>query len=89
MPTPQPEEISGAILTFLRNNFPLISQGPLSSDEELLASGVIDSLGLLLVIDSLEASFGISVRDTEVTTENFGTLAAITRFVQGKLQAAG
>jgi acyl carrier protein len=89
MPTPQPEQISAAILTFLRNNFPLISQGPLSSDEDLLASGVIDSLGLLLVIDFLEASFGISVRDTEVTTENLGTLDTIIRFVQGKLQAAG
>lgn len=89
MPTSQPEQISGAILTFLRNNFPLISQGPLSSDEDLLASGMIDSLGLLLVIDFLEASFGISVRDTEVTTENLGTLAAITRFVQSRLEASG
>jgi len=89
MPTPQPEQINGAVLTFLRNNFPLISQGPLAGDEDLLASGVIDSLGLLLVIDFLEAGFGISVRDTEVTTENFGTLDTITRFVQGKLQAGG
>ena len=89
MPIIELQQISDAILTFLRNNFPLISQGTLASDEDLLESGLIDSLGLLLVIDFLEVHFQISVRDTEVGVENFGTLAAISHFVKSKLQAAG
>jgi acyl carrier protein len=56
----------------------------IESDEELTASGVIDSLGMLRLIGFLEQEFGIQVGDGEVGEENFGSVTRIATFVDRK-----
>ena len=87
MPFPQSEDISRAVTEFVQDNFPLVGRDALPADEKLLEGGAVDSLGLLLIIDFLETSFGIAVRDVDVLTENFETVNAITDFVRSRLQA--
>jgi acyl carrier protein len=50
-------------------------------EEDLLARGVIDSLGVTQLVAFLEERFGIRVTDDELTPANFRTLAAIEAFV--------
>jgi acyl carrier protein len=50
-------------------------------DEDLLASGIIDSLGVTQLVAFLEERYGIRVTDGELTPANFRTLAAIEEFV--------
>jgi len=53
----------------------------ITRDEDLLASGVIDSLGVTQVVAFLEDQYGIRVTDEELKPLNFQTLARIEAFV--------
>lgn len=62
----------------------------LRSDEALIGSGIVDSMGVMELIEFLEAEFGIAIGDDEITEENLGTLDTIRAFVvaKGATQAA-
>jgi acyl carrier protein len=49
--------------------------------EPLLGRGIIDSLGVMEVVEFLNTEFGIVVQDDDMTEQNFGTLAGIAHFV--------
>lgn len=51
-------------------------------DEDLLARGLIDSLGVTQLVAFLEERFGIVVGDDELVPANFCSLAAIEAFVE-------
>ena len=53
----------------------------LRPDESLLASGIVDSMGVMEVVAFLETEFGVVVEDADITEENLGSLAAIARYV--------
>jgi acyl carrier protein len=57
----------------------------LSDEDDLLASGIIDSMGVTEVIAFLEDGFGLTVDDADITEENFGTVLAITTYAGGRL----
>jgi acyl carrier protein len=52
--------------------------------EDLLASGVIDSHGLMEVVAFLESRYGVAVSDDDLLPENFESLASIEAFVTRK-----
>ncbi|MBI5851351.1 MAG: acyl carrier protein [Planctomycetes bacterium] len=47
----------------------------------LVSSGIVDSAGVLQLVDWLESSFGISIPDDAVGIENFDSLDALARLV--------
>ena len=53
--------------------------------DSLIGSGVIDSTGILELIEYLEQEFGIEVGDTETVPENLDGIDRITAFVHRKL----
>jgi acyl carrier protein len=53
-------------------------------DQDLLAGGLIDSLGVTQLVAFLEDRYGIRVSDDELTPANFCTLASIEGFVSSK-----
>ena len=53
----------------------------LPPDYDLVATGVVDSLGLLKVIAWLEDRFGLAIDDLELDPESFRSVAAIDAFV--------
>jgi acyl carrier protein len=61
---------------------PDVSANELAADHDLLADGVIDSLGLLKLIAWLEDRFDLSVDDSALDPDNFRTVAAIDAFVE-------
>jgi acyl carrier protein len=50
----------------------------------LVEQGIVDSTGILEMIDFLEAEFGIVVEDSEAIPDNLGSIANITDYVQRK-----
>ena len=58
-------------------------------DDALVEDGVIDSTGILELIDFLEEHFGITVSDAETVPQNLGTISNLTGFVASKLPGAG
>jgi acyl carrier protein len=75
------ERIQEAIRDFLRDNFPLGQQQGLAMGDRLLEEGIVDSLGLLLIIEFIEGTYDVTVRDMDVVVANFETIAAIADFV--------
>lgn len=56
----------------------------LDPDEPLIASGILDSLGLLRLITFIEQQFNLSIGDGDVGSENFDTVRKITNFLETK-----
>lgn len=53
----------------------------LNDDDDLLLSGLVDSLGVVRLIAYIEDDLRISVPAGDVTIENFGTVAAIADYL--------
>lgn len=58
----------------------------LEPDEDLLGSGIIDSMGVIKLVVFLEKTFDIGVSDEDVVPENFQSLNCIVKFVEQKIQ---
>lgn len=73
----------GIIKEFVIEEFlPDVSAQEIDPDHDLLAGGVIDSLGLLKLIAWLEATFELTVDDAALDPDNFRTIATIDAFIE-------
>jgi acyl carrier protein len=59
---------------------------PLGDRDRLLAKGIVDSMGVAEVLGFLEAEFGVTVADDDITEENLGTLSAIAHYVAARVR---
>jgi len=78
------ETIETQIRKFITERFPSARGGNLGSQDGLLESGIVDSLGVLDLVSFIEESFAITVTDEELLPENFQTIERLTKFVEGK-----
>ncbi len=53
-------------------------------DDPLVEEGIIDSTGVMELIEFLESCFGIEVSEAEMVPENLGSISSLTRFVMSK-----
>jgi len=73
----------GAIKEFIVAEFmPDVPVEQLETDYDLLAGGVIDSLGLLRVIVWLEDTFQIPLDDAEIAPDSFRSVEAIHAVIE-------
>lgn len=80
------EEVREKVRSFILENFLFGEATRLPSDEEsLLQTGVIDSTGILELINFVEQEFGIVVQDNETLPENLDGIGNISRFVRAKV----
>ncbi|MBN2428715.1 MAG: acyl carrier protein [Deltaproteobacteria bacterium] len=53
----------------------------IGEEDDLITSGIIDSLGIMHLIGFLESTFGIRIPDEDFVPENFSSVKAIASFV--------
>ena len=53
----------------------------LGDDDSLMGNGIVDSMGVMEVIEFIEEQFGVVVSDEDITEANIGTLNAIAGYV--------
>jgi len=58
----------------------------LDPDEDLLEQSIIDSLGLMKLIDFMEKTFGIKILDEQIVPENFQSLNSMVKLVEQQMQ---
>ncbi len=81
-------EIASALIReFVRNRFPGIASGPVEECTPLLASGALDSLGILELVIFIGEKFGIEVADEDFDPTNFETIGHLVQFVERKRAA--
>jgi acyl carrier protein len=57
----------------------------LKDDVSFLATGIIDSTGVLEVVSFIEEKYGISVDDEELVPDNLDSIEKLSSFVQRKM----
>jgi acyl carrier protein len=84
----QRDEIRETLREFMGDNYLFGDTDRLPGDEEsLLETGIVDSTGILELIEFLEDRFGIEVAESETVFENLGSIGGLTRFVLAKTGA--
>lgn len=65
---------------------PGLDADTIAASQELLTGGIIDSLGLLQIVEAIEKSAGIKVPAHMISMDNFNSLAGMES-LQAKLAA--
>ena len=82
-------EVIGRTRAYVKENFLYMRPDfEFADDDSLLSKGIVDSMGVVELIQYLQEEFGITVADDEITEANLDSLAAIARYVMGKLGEA-
>jgi len=77
-------EYGEKIIEFIKEKFGKQIKGDLGSDTVLFTSGIIDSFGLLELVDFVEQSFGISIDPDEVNFDEFDSVNKIVEYIASK-----
>jgi acyl carrier protein len=79
--------VADRIRGFIKEEVVLDAEASLADDAPLL-EGILDSLALMQLVAFLEEEFDTEIDDTDVTSENFRTIADIERLVGARLTPA-
>ena len=76
------EEIIISVKKFIIDNFMFGSESEMVANKDsFMENGIIDSTGILELIDFAEETYGISIDDNELIPENLDSLDNISRFL--------
>lgn len=54
----------------------------LGSEDDILTTGIIDSLGVMKLVSFIEKEFSINIPPGDVTIENFLNVSVITNYIE-------
>lgn len=54
----------------------------LKEDDDLLTTGLVDSLGMMSLVTFIEDEFGVRVPPEDVTLESFSTIVSIVSYLE-------
>jgi acyl carrier protein len=77
-------QVNTQIRKFILEKFPLARKQRVKDSDALLETGILDSLGVLDLVNFVEQEFSIGVSDDELVPENFQTIDRIAAFVESK-----
>jgi acyl carrier protein len=78
-------EIGTKISAFITDNLLLGRSVDVAGSSSFLEAGIIDSTGVLELVQFLEETWGFSVRDEEMVPDNLDSLSKLETFVGRKL----
>jgi acyl carrier protein len=82
------EPIEQAIRDFISRNLLFSGEGfPYSDDASLLAEGIVDSLGVMELVEFAQQTFQIVISQQEVLPENFDSVNKLAAFIRLKARA--
>lgn len=73
-------EVIDVLEAFIRDHFRITDNG-FSRDSHLFEAGYVDSVGAVELIAFVEATFGVKLQDEHIFSEDFTTIAGITRIL--------
>ena len=82
----QVADVEGEIRRFLVSRFPLAASNGFQDDDALLGS-VVDSSGVIELVEFLQDRFAIAIADEDITMENLDSVKHAAAFVNRKTSA--
>lgn len=85
-----PLSVAEKLRSFVVENF-MFGQddNPLNDEESFLEKGIIDSTGVLELVQFLEETFQVEVADDEMVPENLDSILKLARFISEKRAYCG
>jgi acyl carrier protein len=80
----QLDNVTQQIRDFILGHFPAARQSPPGDADPLLESGIVDSLGILELVNFLTETFAISISDEDLQPDNFNSIRSLVAFVERK-----
>lgn len=81
-------EIKTTIREFIVNNFLFGNDDEsFTVEDSFMEKGIIDSTGILEVIEFIEESYEIKIEDDELLPENLDSLINLSNFITRKMEA--
>ena len=77
-------EVKSKIRRFIIDNFLFTEEIEFKDNASFLEEGIIDSTGILELIDFIEEEFDITVKDEEIIPENLDSLENIAVYLSHK-----
>lgn len=69
------------LIKYIQTNL-VQDNGAIDADESLIDRGILDSIGLMQIMQFVETNEGIRIPDHMVTPENFQSVTAIEQMVE-------
>lgn len=69
------------ILDYIKQDLLKGRMASLGKDDDLLDSGILNSLGILQLVAFIDERLGIQIPDEDVVYENFNSVAALTGYL--------
>ena len=83
------EAVKKQLQAFIEESFLYLKPDlELSTSDDLVELGVIDSLGFVELVEEVQTLYGLTVSDIEITEDNFGSIDAIAAYVERKQAGA-
>jgi acyl carrier protein len=83
-------QVRERIRGFISETFMFRANGKQIADSEsLLKAGVLDSVGVLVLVSFIEETFEVKVEDEEVEPDNFASIDSLTSYVERKIETRG
>jgi len=80
-------EMKDQIRTYIMDNILLGSADqPMADDDSFLDKGIIDSTGILELVEYVEDEFNIEVADEELIPDNFDSIEKLAAYTQRKTE---
>lgn len=77
-------DVAKRIRAFVERQFPIARQLAPDDDDPLLERGVVDSLGILEMVQFMTREFSIEIQDEDLTPENFASVTRLADFVMSR-----
>jgi len=78
-------ELKYKIRTFVIENFLFGNNENLEDNTSFLEEGIIDSTGILELVNFIEEEFPLTVEDEELIPENLDSINNVTAYLQSKI----
>lgn len=75
------EQIKNCLIDYLKANSFMDKDTNLEDSDSLTQNGIIDSIGLLELIDYITEKYSIEIPEEMLTPENFDTLQGISNMI--------
>jgi acyl carrier protein len=85
----QTGDIKEKIRNYIINNFLFGNvEEPIHDDDSFLETGIIDSTGILELIEYVEEMYSIKIEETELVPENLDSLNNLEKFIKEKIKSS-
>lgn len=76
--------LKAEMLNYIYINFPIAKKKKVTEKDHLLESGIIDSLGIMEIVNYLIEEKGVEIDEEDLTPENFDSVESIVTLINKK-----